>query len=132
MFHFTTDNGSLPSLPRRNVLVAEDSTIQATTVVSSIGGKPFPDTPVVIAYKPVPGAITGTIVGSHAVGTGRLIVCQYRLCERVVGGDAAACALLADLLRWVSVPRPVLQPRTTSMADGRSTTSYAWAVEVAR
>ncbi len=132
VFHFTTDNGALPCLPRRNVLVAEDSTIQATTVVASIAGERFPDTPVVIAYKPVPGAITGTIVGSHPVGAGQLIVCQYRLCERVLRGDAAARALLADLLRWASVPRPVLHRQARPMADGRSSTSYTWTVEAAR
>ncbi|MDQ4097752.1 MAG: hypothetical protein M3144_07800, partial [Actinomycetota bacterium] len=55
LFRFTTDHGALPSLPRRNLLVAEDSSFQATSVVSRVEGSAFPDTPVVIAYKPVPG-----------------------------------------------------------------------------
>lgn len=131
-FHFTTDHGALPSLPRRNVLVAEDSTIQAATVIGSVGESAFPDTPVVIAYKPVPGAMTGTIVGAHSVGPGRLILCQYRVCERTANGDAVACALLADLVRWATTPRPTMARRPRTMPDGRSQTSYTWAPAVAR
>jgi hypothetical protein len=132
VFHFTTDHGALPCLPRRNVLVAEDSTIRATTVVGSIGDAAFPDTPVVVAYKPVPGAITGTVVGSHAVGRGRLVLCQYRLVERATQQDAAARALLADLLRWAAELRPTVQRSRTTKADGRSMTSYSWTADRAR
>ena len=132
VFHFTTDHGALPSLPRRNVLVAEDSTIQSVSIFGSVDGRPFPDTTVVLAYKPVPGAMTGTIVGSHGVGPGRLVLCQYRLCERVVAGDAAACALLGDLVRWAAVPRPTLQADRARKDDGRSITSYAWTEATAR
>lgn len=132
VFHFTTDHGALPSLPRRNVLVAEDSTIQSVSVFGSVDGRPFPDIPVVLAYKPVPGAMTGTIVGSHAVGAGRLVLCQYRLCERAVAGDAAACALLGDLVRWAAVPRPTLQAERSRKDDGRAITSYTWSEATAR
>lgn len=132
VFRFTTDHGAVPSLPRRAVLVAEDSTVQSASVVSRIEGRPFPDTPVVIAYKPVPGAMTGTVLGSHAVGPGRLVVCQYRLSERAASGDAAACALLADVLRWAAEPRPVLHRQESVKDDGRALLAYSWRREAAR
>ncbi len=132
VFRFTTDHGALPSLPRRNLLVGEDSTIHAHTIVASIDGRPFPDTPVVIAYKPFPGALTGTVVGSHAVEAGRLVVCQYRLEEGALAGDVAARSILADLVRWVAVARPVMTGETITKDDGRSLTSYSWHEDVAR
>ena len=131
-FRFSTDHGALPSLPRRAVLVAEDSTIQATVVVTSVEGQPFPDTPVIIAYKPVPGALTGTVVGSHAVGAGRLVLCQYRLAAGAAAGDAAARVLLADVLRWASEPVPVMARHVQVKDDGRRLVAYSWAEEVAR
>lgn len=132
VFHFTTDHGALPSLPRRNVLVAEDSTIQARSVVSQIAGAPFPDTPLVIAYKPVPGAMTGTVVGATTVGSGRLVFCQYRVCDRATRRDGAARVLLADLLGWACVPRPALERREMAMPDGRRAAAYTFPVGVAR
>jgi hypothetical protein len=132
VFHFTTDEGVLPSFPRRNVLVAEESTIQARSVVTGVQGEPFPTQPVVIAYKPVPGALTGTVVGSHRVGAGRLLLCQYRLAERSLAGDAAARALLADLVEWATDPPDPLLRRTVTKADGRSLTFYSWRKKQAR
>ena len=132
LFTFATDHGAIPSLPRRNVLVAEDSTVQASSVVSSIGGRAFPDTPVVIAYKPVPNAMTGTVLGSHAVGTGRLVFCQYRLAAGAASGDAAACGLLADLVRWAAAPRPVIERDVVTKDDGRHLYNYYWRDEAAR
>jgi hypothetical protein len=132
VFHFTTDHGALPSLPRRNVLVAEDSTIQARSVVSSVGRVAFPDTPVVIAYKPVPGAMTGTVVGSHQVGPGRVVFCQYRLCDRARKGDAAARALLADLVRWAGEERRLLTMEEARLGDGRWVARYSHERGVAR
>ena len=105
VYHFTTDDAHLPSFPRARLLVAEDSTIQARSVVVAIDDKPFPEQPAVIAYKPEPRAITGTVVGSHPVGTGRIVFCQYRLAERAAAGDAAAQALLGDLVRWAASAR---------------------------
>jgi len=132
LFTFTTDHGAIPSLPRRNVLVAEDSTVQASSVVSAIAGRPFPDTPVVIAYKPVPGAMTGTVLGSHAVRAGRLAFCQFRLAAGAASGDAAACGLLADLVRWAAVPRPVIEKDLIVKDDGRRLHNYYWLDETAR
>ena len=132
VFRFTTDHGAVPALPRRAVLVAEDSTVQSASVVSRIEGRPFPDTPVVIAYKPVPGAMTGTVLGSHAVGAGRLVLCQYRLRERAAAGDDAACALLADVIRWATEPRPVVQKAESVKDDGRALIAYSWRDLVAR
>jgi hypothetical protein len=132
VFGFTTDHGAVPSLPRRNVLVAEDSTISAHSVVAAVAGRPFPDTPVVIAYKPVPNAVTGTVIGSHAVGAGRVVFCQYRLARGAAAGDPAALAILGDVLRWVAVPRPVFARRTVGIDGGRTVHEYAWHDDVAR
>lgn len=129
---FTTDHGALPSFPRRTVLASEDSTIQATTAVSHIGGHPFPDTPVIIAYKPVPDAVTGTVVGATTVGPGRLIFCQYHLAAPARTGDIAARAVLADLLRWATDRRSVVAIERTEKPDGRELRLYSWADEVAR
>jgi len=131
VFRFTTDHGAVPSLPRRAVLVAEDSTVQAATVLAQVDGRPFPDTPVVIAYKPVPGALTGTVLGSHAVGTGRLVCCQYRLAERAAAGDDAARSLLADVLHWAAEPRPVMARHAIGKDDGRRLLAYSWTDQVA-
>ena len=132
VFRFSTDHGAVPSLPRRAVLVAEDSTVQSASVVSTIDGGPFPDTPVVIAYKPVPGAMTGTVLGSHAVGAGRLVFCQYRLRERAASGDAAACALLAEIMVWAGEPRPVMHKDESVKDDGRALIAYSWQEATAR
>ena len=126
VFHFTTDEGSLPSLPRRAVLVAEDSTIQANAIVVRLGGEAWPDVPEVIAYKPAPNAVTGRIIGSHRVGPGRLIVCQYRLVEPALRGDAAACAVLGDLVRWAADPHPRMTRERLTKDDGRTVTFYGW------
>jgi hypothetical protein len=125
VFHFTTDSGALPSMPRRNVLVAEESTVQARSVVAQVGDGAFPDEPVVIAYKPVPGSLTGTVVGSQAVGASRLLLCQYRLVARAAAGDAAAGALLADLVTWAAAPRPGTRIERTVKDDGRALTYYS-------
>lgn len=126
VFHFTTTCGAVPSLPRRSVLVAEDSTISAVTVLARIDGRAFPDVPVVIAYKPLPGALTATVVGAHAVGPGTLITCQYRLTRRAAEGEAAALALLADLVSWASEGRPEVVTTKIVKDDGRSLTNYTF------
>lgn len=132
VFQFTTDHGAIPSFPRRAVLVAEDSTIQATSAILQIDGNPFPDVAVVIAYKPVPDAVTGTVVGSHGVGAGRLVFCQYRLVEAANQGDAAARAVLADLLQWAARARPAMAREQMVEPDGRALTLYSWEEGVAR
>ena len=132
VFHFTTDHGALPSLPRRNVLVAEESTVQAQSVVTSVAGEVFPETPVVIAYKPVPGAMTGTVVGSHPVGPGRVVFCQYRLVGAAARGDAAARALLADLVMWSGRPRQMLCVEESQLGDNRRVARYRHEPVVAR
>ncbi len=108
------------------MLVAEDSTIQAVSVVASIDGRPFPDVPVVIAYKPVPGSLTGTVVGAHRVGPGRLVVCQYRLRDRALAGDAAALALLSDLVRWAADARAEMVVEPSTKDDGRRLVYYSF------
>jgi hypothetical protein len=128
VFHFTTDSGALPCLPRRNVLVVEETTVQAASVAVRIGAAAFPDEPVVIAYKPVPGAITGTVVGMHRVGPGRLIICQYRVVDRALAGDAVARALLSDLVAWAAEPRAATTARTIKSVSGGSVTYYDYPV----
>lgn len=98
-FRFTTDDEALSALPRRAVLAAEDATLQVRAVVAEIGGRAFPERALVAVFKPDPGALTGTLVGVDRVGDGRLVFSQYRLAERAVAGDAAARALLAELVR---------------------------------
>ncbi len=132
VFTFTTDHGAVPALPRRNVLAAEDSTISAQMVVGRVDDRPFPDRPVVIAYKPVPNAVTGTIIGSHAVGAGRVVFCQYRLATQVMRGDAAARAILADLVRWIARPGPTQDREPMTKGDGRSLLAYSWHQDRAR
>lgn len=124
VFHFTTGAGALASFPRRQLLVAEDSTIQARTAVVEVEGSPFPTLPIVIAYKPNPGAMTATIVGEHRVGAGRLVFCQYRLVEGSLRGDAAAKALLRDLARWACAPRRPPERLTVRKDDGRELHLY--------
>jgi hypothetical protein len=126
VFHFTPDVGATPSLPRRRVLVAEDSTIHARSAVVDVEGATFPTVPIVIAYKPDPGAITGTVVGEHRVGDGRLIFCQYRLVEPALAGDAAARAMLRDLATWATAPYGVPERETLATPDGRPLYLYAF------
>jgi hypothetical protein len=126
VFHFTTDAGATPSLPRRRVLVAEDSTIHARAAVVEVEGATFPTVPIVVAYKPDPGAITGTVVGEHRVGDGRLIFCQYRLVEPALVGDAAARAMLRDLAMWATAPYRVPERETLATVDGRPLYLYAF------
>ncbi|HUQ22134.1 MAG TPA: glycoside hydrolase family 2 TIM barrel-domain containing protein [Gaiellaceae bacterium] len=130
VFHFTTDESPLSSLPRRGVLVAEDSTIHALSAIATLGGTPFPARPVVISYKPDPGAFTGTIVGEHEVGGGRLIVCQYRLADRALAGDAAARALLGDIVRWALTSEGVVRERMTA-PDGSAVHVYSFPMALA-
>ncbi|HVE98889.1 MAG TPA: glycoside hydrolase family 2 TIM barrel-domain containing protein [Mycobacteriales bacterium] len=127
VFHFTTDSGQLPSLPRRSVLVAEDSTIQATSIVTRMGPTPFPSDPAVLAYKPEPGAVTGTVVGAQDLSSGRLYFCQYRIATRAAEGDPAAVALLADLLSWATQSHRPLTRRRVVRPDGRAVTYYGGA-----
>jgi hypothetical protein len=119
VFDFTTESGLLPSFPRRNVLAAEESTVQALSVVTRIEGVPFPSEPVVIAYKPVPAGITGTVVGRHVGATGTVLFCQYRLCAGPAAGNAVAAALLADLVRAAATPVPELHAEAIDREDGR-------------
>ncbi|MDQ6725414.1 MAG: hypothetical protein M3066_04510 [Actinomycetota bacterium] len=126
VFRFTTDHGAVPSLPRRAVLVAEDATIQPSDAVTRIAGEAFPDTPVVVAFKPDRGALAGTVLGSHAVGDGRLVLCQYRLAAGAASGDPAASAQLTDVLRWAAEPRPAMARDRMAKQDGRSLTAYSW------
>jgi hypothetical protein len=125
-YHFTAGSGAITSLPRRNVLVGEESTVQAINVIVGVDGQVFPTEPVVIAYKPVPGAVSGTVVGMQQVGQGRLILCQYRLVQPAVRGDAAARALLADVVRWAADPRSATISDVHRATDGRTLTYYRY------
>ena len=125
-FHFTVGSGAMPSLPRRNLLVGEEATVQAANVIVRVDGEVFPAEPVVVAYKPVPGSVSGTVVGRHGVGEGRLILCQYRLVRPALRGDAAARALLADLVRWASDPRTPTVREAVPGPDGRTVRLYRY------
>lgn len=131
VFRLTTDSGAIGSLPRRAVLVTEDLTIQPACVASMVGEHRFPDTPVVIAYKPAPGGLTGTVVGAHQVGSGRLVMCQYRLATRVSAADPTARAVLADVLNWAGTPPAAMNRERSAMPDGRHLVRYSWEPRVA-
>ncbi|HVM17951.1 MAG TPA: glycoside hydrolase family 2 TIM barrel-domain containing protein [Gaiellaceae bacterium] len=108
-FLFTTD-GTLSALPPRAVLAGEDATLHARDLVTVVDGEPLPERPLVVRYNA--RGTTGTIVGAHPVGRGTLLFCQFGLARRVLGGDAAARALLADLVRLACVREPAA-PRTS-------------------
>jgi Glycosyl hydrolases family 43 len=99
VFHFTTDHDGLPSRPRRAVLTVEDLTVKPAGVLARLGAAGWPAETVVGAYKPAPDPVRGTVVGACPAGAGRLLACQFRLAEPAAGGDPAALALLADLVR---------------------------------
>jgi Glycosyl hydrolases family 2, TIM barrel domain/Glycosyl hydrolases family 2, sugar binding domain len=102
VFHFTCDQRVLPSLPERAVLAGEDATVVPTHVLTGLGGRTWPETTVVGAFKPVPDPLAGPVVGSEQVGSGRLVTCQYRLAEPARRGDPAALAILGELLSWAA------------------------------
>jgi hypothetical protein len=102
VFHFTCDQRALPSLPERAVLAGEDATVVPSHLLTRVGDRTWPETCVVGAFKPVPDPLAGPVVGSHPVGAGRLVTCQYRLAEPAGRGDPAARAILGDLLAWAA------------------------------
>jgi Glycosyl hydrolases family 2, TIM barrel domain/Glycosyl hydrolases family 2, sugar binding domain len=104
VFHFTTGQAELPSLPARAVLATEDMTVKPTSYLTRLGDRTWPPTVSVGAWKPPPFPLQGTVVGGLRVGPGRLLVCQFRLADAAAAGDPAALALLADLLRWATRP----------------------------
>ena len=120
IFRFTNDEGWMPSLPRRNVLTTEDSTIHPGSMIVNVDGDPFPEAPIVIAYKPAPDPLTGTLIGCASVGPGKLIFCQYRLCERANAGDSAARAVLGDVFRALERLERVAVKESTKKPDGRN------------
>jgi hypothetical protein len=77
-------------------------------------------------YKPGPHAMTGTIVGEHAVGPGRLVFCQYRLVEAALRGDAAGTSILTDLVDRCGPPAGPPARETLSGADGRLLHRYSF------
>jgi hypothetical protein len=102
VFHFTCDQRALPSLPERAVLAGEDATVVPTHLLTRVGEGTWPETTIVGAFKPMPDPLAGPVVGSHPVGAGRLVTCQYRLAEPAGRGDPAARAILGDLLAWAA------------------------------
>jgi hypothetical protein len=126
VFFFTAEERAVPSLPARSVLVTEAATIHARSAMTRIGGDAFPSHPIVIAYKPNPKPLTGTIVGEHHVGDGRLIFCQYRLEAAAAAGDEAGTALLRDLIVWAQRPNVAPERETTVRPDGRRLHRYSF------
>jgi hypothetical protein len=100
-FVFTTGD-TLTAFPPRRVLAGEDATIRARSVVVGINGARFPEQPLLVRHWA--RGTTGTIVGTHPVGAGRLVFCQFALAEPALEGDPVARALLADLLRIAATP----------------------------
>jgi glycosyl hydrolase family 2 len=104
VFNFTTDEAVLRALPRCAVLATEMATVfpssWLTRLGAGVGG--WPATVVVGAFKPVPDALGGTVVGALPVGSGWLAACQLRLAAPAAAGDPAAVGILADLLGWAA------------------------------
>ncbi len=125
-FRFTTGSDAIPSLPRRRVLVTEDATIHPAAVVTRFGNEPLPRWPVVVSFRPPPALSAGTVVGAHGVDRGRLVVCQYRLVEPAASADAAALAILGDLLTWAASDEPEMVAEDVVRSDGRRLTRYSW------
>lgn len=109
IFQFTTADSELRAFPPRTVFLGEDATFHARGVVVEVDGRPLPEQPMVVRYNP--RGNTGTLVGAHRVGGGRLVFCQYELSRRALAGDAAARALLADLVA-IAVTEPALPRRS--------------------
>jgi hypothetical protein len=60
--------------------------------------------------RPLPSRWWSSDTASRAICSlsgGRLLACQFRLAERAAGGDPAALALLADLVRLAVSPAAV-------------------------
>ncbi len=113
--HFTVDRGVLPSL------VAGD--LRVATLVAGRGL--FPDRVVV-------GSPFGTAVGSHQVGPGRLVFCQFALCAAAAQCDGVGRAVLADLITWALVPRLTLAVEESRHGDDRRVARYSHTWTVAR
>ena len=108
-FTFTTGRGGLSAFPHAGVVAGEDATFHARAALVEIDGDRFPEQPLVARYNPQ--GTLGTLVGSHPVGRGRLLFCQFRLERPALAGDVAARALLADLVR-LAVREPAAAGRS--------------------
>lgn len=123
-FLFTTADLALPSLPPATVLTSEPMPIVPDAVWTRIGGAPFPARVMAGMWKPFPDEIAGTIAGEARVGPGRLVVCQFPLLAAAAGGEPAAVAVLADLLRHLAAPEDGLRAEHDHLPDGREITYY--------
>ena len=121
---FTTDEGAVPSLPRRRVLVHEDVGLEPDVLLA--GPSVDAATVVVGALEPGPPPRRGVAVAEARVGAGRLVVCQLRLAEPAAAGDPVALAVLADLLRWVGREGAGMLREQERKDDGRSITYFTF------
>jgi hypothetical protein len=106
VFNFTTGEGRLASLPPATVLTVEAAPVFPAAWLTRLGGEGWPPVVAVASFKPVPDAVSGTVVGALDAHGGRLVACQFRLAERAAAGDVTARALLADLLAWAAAGAP--------------------------
>ncbi|WP_344619812.1 hypothetical protein, partial [Dactylosporangium salmoneum] len=104
-----TEWGSLPNvfaaaepvlraLRPGTVVTTELLSVTAEVVYTTLAGRDWPQHTAVGVYKPLPGRVTGTVVGALDVHLGRLWLCQLPLVDAVLEGDPTALATLADLL----------------------------------
>jgi hypothetical protein len=103
IFCFTTAASPFAAFPAADVLVGEDATVHARDLVTGVADGVFPEQTLVARFNA--RGTTGTLVGSHPCGRGRLVFCQYRLARQAAAGDPAAQSLLADLVR-LAQPHP--------------------------
>jgi hypothetical protein len=98
-FLFTTDAVTSDVLPRRRVLTTEVLGVTPAAAWTNLDGKPWAKRTLMGVFKPFPGQVTGTVLGSLDLGNGTLWLCQLPLCAAVAAGDAAAGAIFAALVR---------------------------------
>lgn len=120
---FTTAHHALAALPRHRLLSFEDAAVRPASVFTRVGTGPWCDE-VAVGFLALDGSMRGTVVGAHALGRGRVIVCQLPVVQPARAGHPGAQAILADVLRWALSPRRPLARQDVVLADGRSMSFY--------
>ncbi|MDQ6686313.1 MAG: hypothetical protein M3Z50_01650 [Actinomycetota bacterium] len=102
-FLFTTGDPALSAFGPRRVLTTEALSIAPEVVWTQLDGSPWAPRTLVGLFKPYPGALTGTLIGSIPVGAGRLWLCQLPVVSAAERGRRVADSLLAELLTLAAV-----------------------------
>jgi len=98
-FVFATGEAGVTAFPHAEILAAQALTVMPTTIWTDLDGTPWADRTIIGLYKPYPGELIGTVLGSRAVGAAQIWLCQLPLTRPAADGDPLALSILADLLR---------------------------------